>query len=47
MFLNGSTVSGNSAGGFVIDTAGVINSYGNNAITDGGNSGTLTSVSLR
>jgi hypothetical protein len=46
MFLNGSTISGNSANGFNTGS-GVINSYGNNAITDVTNSGSLTSVALR
>jgi hypothetical protein len=45
MFLNGSTVSGNSTNGF--SASGVINSYGNNAITDTTNLGTLTNVALR
>jgi hypothetical protein len=46
IFLNGSTVSGNSAG-FVVEAGGVINSYGNNAVTDTSNTGILTGVSLR
>jgi hypothetical protein len=45
IFLNGSTISGNSVDGFF--AGGPINSYGNNAITDPSNSGSLTSVSLR
>jgi hypothetical protein len=49
VFLNGSTISGNSSHGFFIagGSNGVINSYGNNAITDPVNSGSLTSVVLR
>jgi hypothetical protein len=47
MFLNGSTVSGNSTNGFQILGSGVINSYGNNAITDTTNSGSLTHVALQ
>jgi len=46
MFLNGSTISGNGWG-FLIASGGVINSYGNNAITDTTNSGILTAVSLQ
>jgi hypothetical protein len=46
MFLNGSTISGNGLG-FQIASGGVINSYGNNAITDTTNTGSLTSVALR
>jgi len=46
IFLNSTTVSGNSGNGFQI-IAGVINSDGNNAITDTTNSGSLTSVALR
>lgn len=46
MFLNASTVSGNSGFGFA-RVAGVLNSYGNNAITDTATFGTLTSVALR
>jgi hypothetical protein len=45
MFLNSSTITGNSVG--FNASGGVINSYGNNAITDTGNSGTLTSATLR
>jgi hypothetical protein len=45
MFLNGSTISGNLTGFFV--SGGPINSYGNNAITDATNSGSLTNVALR
>jgi len=45
MFLNSTTVSGNTTGFFV--AGGVINSYGNNAITDTTNVGSLTSVALR
>jgi hypothetical protein len=47
IFLNGSTVSGNSTNGFQILGSGVINSYGNNAITDTINSGSLTPVALQ
>jgi hypothetical protein len=47
MFLNGSTMSGNSSDGFQIFGSGVINSYGNNAITDTTNNGTLTHVALQ
>jgi hypothetical protein len=47
LFLNGSTVSGNASNGFVVGAGGVINSYGNNAITDTTNSGSLTPVALR
>jgi hypothetical protein len=47
MFLNGSTVSGNLSDGFFVGGGGVINSYGNNAITDTTNSGSLTPVALR
>jgi hypothetical protein len=46
-FLNGSTISGNSTDGFSAFTGGIINSYGNNAITDTTNNGSLTSVALR
>src|SRR5262249_40967084 len=46
IFLNGSTVSGNTEG-FSIGSGAPINSYGNNAITDTSNSGSLTSVALR
>jgi len=46
MFLNGSTTSGNVIG-FEITGGGVINSYGNNAITETNNTGTLTPVALR
>jgi hypothetical protein len=42
VFLNGTTLPSFSAG-----NGGVINSYGNNAITSANNQGTLTSVSLR
>jgi hypothetical protein len=45
MFLNGSTISGNLTGFAVF--AGPIDSYGNNAITDTTNIGSLTSVALR
>jgi hypothetical protein len=45
MFLNGSTISGNS-NGFLIGN-GTINSFGNNAITDTSNSGSLTPVPLQ
>jgi hypothetical protein len=45
LFLNGTTVSGNTTG---FNTAvGVINSYGNNAITDTNNLGALTKVALQ
>jgi hypothetical protein len=47
IFLNSSTVSGNSLNGFLIESGGVINSYGNNAITDTTNSGSLTHVALQ
>jgi hypothetical protein len=47
MLLNGSTVSGNSSDGFQILGGEVINSYGNNAITDTTNNGSLTHVSLQ
>jgi hypothetical protein len=46
MFLNGSTVSGNSGNGFIV-AGGAINSYGNNAITDTINIGSLTPTALR
>jgi hypothetical protein len=45
MFLNGSTVSGNGTGFSAL--SGTINSYGNNAITDTTNQGSLTSVALQ
>jgi hypothetical protein len=47
VFLNGSTVSGNAEDGFIVTDGAVILSYGNNAITDTNNLGTLTSVPLR
>jgi hypothetical protein len=46
MFLNSSTVSGNSSEGFFA-AGGPIFSYGNNAITDTTNLGSLTPVALR
>jgi hypothetical protein len=45
IFLNGATVSGNTTGFRLLGA--VINSYGNNAIVDTNNSGSLTSVLLR
>jgi hypothetical protein len=47
VFLNGSTVSGNPSNGFLITGGAVIYSYGNNAIVDTTNSGSLTPVALR
>jgi hypothetical protein len=47
MFLNASTVSGNFTDGFLVEAGGAIFSYGNNAITDTTNSGSLTPTSLR
>ena len=47
MFLNGATISGNLSRGFAASGGGIINSYGNNAMTDTTNLGTLTSVALR
>jgi hypothetical protein len=46
IFLNGSTVTGNFFG-FQVGTGGVINSYGNNAITDTNNNGGLTHAALQ
>jgi hypothetical protein len=45
VFLNSSTVTGNSTGFNAL--GGVISSYGNNAITDTTNSGSLTKVVLQ
>src|SRR5262249_19593045 len=47
MFLNGSTISGNSVNGFSATNGAAIASYGNNAITDTSNLGSLTPVALR
>jgi hypothetical protein len=44
MFIAGSTLSGNTANGFVALSPGVINTFGNNNITDPSNTGTLTRV---
>jgi hypothetical protein len=46
IFLNGATVAGNSTG-FSVSGGAVILSYGNNAITDTNNVGSLTSLALR
>jgi hypothetical protein len=46
IFLNASTVSGNSLSGFDVG-GGTISSFGNNAIIDTNNNGSLTSVALR
>jgi hypothetical protein len=47
MYLSGSIVTGNAVHGFFIEDFGVIDSYGNNTITDTNNSGTLTSLPLQ
>jgi hypothetical protein len=47
IILNGSTISGNSFNGFSAAGGAVIASYGNNAIVDATNIGTLTPASLR
>src|SRR5262249_23661721 len=47
IFLNGSTIAGNSDSGFVITDFGAIFSYGNNAIIDTNNSGSLLSQSMQ
>jgi hypothetical protein len=47
LFLNGTTVAGNINTGFQILGTAAIASYGNNAITDTSNIGSLTPVALR
>ena len=47
IFLKQSTISGNTADGYSILSGAVIDTYGNNGITDAVNSGTLTPVGLQ
>jgi hypothetical protein len=47
VILNNSTISGNSSNGFSATDGAVIASYGNNAIVNATNTGTLTPASLR